>query len=254
VVAVAAPFGIWGALEVGQNFPFGWGDLVAVGLILAVVVAVGVLWAWRVRGYQGSWGTWRAPLLVAAIPLLIGGTVIAGNLGVLPGYGQASCRCDPVLTLVAEEEVPDGGSVQLWLTYPHPNAPPSGYEVGELDAHGDAIAWTSSPDICACDTSTWDPSQGHGSPFWIMPIAGQCGPTWCGWGWYGHAPPEAAAVLATFNDGTTRRMEPQTDGWFVGFLTWPDRDDVGQLPSMVRITALDDGGVVVAERDLPSGF
>jgi hypothetical protein len=126
VVAVAASFGIWGALGAGEHFPFGWRDLGAVGLILAVVVAVGVFWAWRLRRRQGSWGRWRTPVAAAVILLLIGGSVLAGLLGLLPGQGHATCPCDPVDTLVAEGEGPDGGSTQLWITYPYPNAPPNG--------------------------------------------------------------------------------------------------------------------------------
>jgi hypothetical protein len=70
----------------------------------------------------------------------------------------------------------------------------------------------------------------------------------------GQAPPEAAAAVVAFGDGTARRMEPQTDGWFVGVLTWPDCQGWDQLPDWVHIAALDDNGVVLAERDLEPGY
>jgi hypothetical protein len=246
VVAAAAVLWISGAWSFTKGYAYTWTDLVAVGAVLAVVVLVGLLWAWRVRRQTGEWGRAVGPLVVSALVLLVAGTVTGSALGWFSGQDQGVIRPVSGTQLVAEAAGPDGTFVQFWILYSAADAPSCGYEVRVLDANAN-LAESGGTD---CSGTSWDPSA-HWGILWAMPtFGGDTGSGAHALQVIGHAPAEAATVLVTLGNRMPVQMDVQTDGYFVGRVVWREaRDDTWSIYP-IHVAAVDGTGMVIAENDM----
>jgi hypothetical protein len=145
-----------------------------------------------------------------------------------------------VETLVATADLENGRSFELWVTRPEEGAAANGtilLEVGNPLGAG-----------IGCNPPTEPMPQvwaGTASEASIEGTLVQVN---------GHVPETAEAVQVTFDDGTTARIDVQTDGYFLHLIPGPGVDQSpGQpeadLPEVVHFTAIAADGTIVAETD-----
>ncbi len=207
------------------------------------------------------------PALVVLLVLAAAGTAAGAALGRLPWQTRyileefVGCVDESsVEELVATAAGPFGGTEQLFVLRASADAPPNGIVHVSLDAEGKDIGSAAGCGANGELWATWDSTTGRDGTWAFV---------------YGHVPPQAATAVVTFTDGTSTRIEVQTDGYFLGVVARPDiRDETGFLEptpttgvdvvttlddpneahfpdSGGHIAALDANGTVIAEQDLP---
>lgn len=189
------------------------------------------------------------PALVSVVVLATAGTAAAIAFGVFPEQPrsmleEAGCRNDSsVEQLVATAETAEGKTHQFWITRADADALPNRQILVEVDAEGTYLGSSlgcgpPSPELTDSGNGLWAGAASETSEDGTLGIV------------MGHVPPPATAAVVTFSDGTSTRVDAQTDGYFLGLVVRPDLTGDAGFPDPIHMTTIDAQGKVVAEEAL----
>lgn len=194
------------------------------------------------------------PALASVLILAAAGTGAAAALGLFPEQSETmleemGCRtAGSVEQLVATADAPNGGSHQFWITRNSGDGPANGIILVELDEGGEHQGG-----MIGCDEPGADIADSYGEVWAVVPSStsedGSLGSV------MGHVPPEAVRAIVAFGDGTSVEIEVQDGGYFLGLVFRSDirsseTESGPDWPEVVHISAVDQDGIVIAERNL----
>ncbi len=192
------------------------------------------------------------PVLVSMLVMVVAATSAAA-LGLFPWQAQdilqeVGCRDGSSIDrLVATQEASDGRTFEFWTTSGGADGAVNGHTVIELDADGNYAGMGSGcgePGYEAEADEAWATYQAEYSASESLLTV------------IGRVPPQATVVDITLSDGTSTRIDVQTDGYFLGLVYGPGVDmgsyaEEQVTPELVHLTATDTLGTIIADLDLP---
>ena len=156
---------------------------------------------------------------------------------------ESGCRnTDSIERLVAEASAPDGVTHQFWITSANEAATPNGYILVELLDDGSVAGFS-----IACSPPGLDTSEYYGEVWAMAPnkVSAQGAVASV----MGRVPAGATTAVVTFSDGTSVEIETLTDGYFLRVVSRPDITGDAVWPDVVRVSALDSNGMLLAEEE-----